>query len=140
MIHPCPKPRRKKPKSAYPKRKTPLKPGGRIRPKPRPLAEFNRIYGGVDRVEWMRVQACLACGRRGFCDSAHVENGGMGRKADSDKTIPLCGDLWSIVDNCHREFHRGQETFAAKYSLDLQQCAAETEAAWREHQLQEPTK
>jgi hypothetical protein len=57
----------------------------------------------------------------------------MGRKADYTKTVPLCGNLWSIVDNCHKEAHRGQETFAAKYGIDLEAAALATESAWQSY-------
>lgn len=85
----------------------------------------------------MRDQPCIACGRRGYCDSAHIESGGTGRKADYTKTVPLCGVLWSIVDNCHKEAHRGQETFATKYGIDLTEAAAETESRWLSHSTED---
>ena len=123
---PHPKPSRKSPTPRKPMKRSRLKPRNTKRRK----SEFARIYGSRQRVEWVKAQPCIACGRRGYCDSAHIETGGMGKKAHYTKTVPLCGHLWSIVDNCHKEAHRGQETFATKYGIDLEEEAAKCERAW----------
>ena len=105
---------------------------GRIKPKKRSAAERARIYGPAERREWIRTQPCIACGEVGFSENAHTATEGMGRKAHYSMIVPLCGSLWSIVQNCHGELHRiGIKSFEEKYGVDLQKAAAETEAKWK---------
>lgn len=62
-----------------------------------------------------------------YNENAHIETGGMGRKADADKIVPACR-------RHHRGpggMHDGIETFAERWGLDLEQCAADTERAWQ---------
>jgi hypothetical protein len=140
-VHPVPK------KPRRPRSRQPLKRGGRIRARnqKRHSREWRRAYGSVERVEFVKGLPCVACGIVGYSDNAHVESGGTARKADADKIAPLCGRAVeeAFLDRvgCHTAFHAlGREWIEARYSLDLQQCAAETEAAWQAHlNLQEPT-
>jgi hypothetical protein len=108
-------------------------------------SEFKRIYGGWDRLAWGYGQPCLIVG----CDTrdrrpgsvqpiecAHTENGGMGRKADSDRTVFVC---WRH----HDELDRGKKSFDLKYAHRMKvdgvkvhgvrEAAEETERAWRRH-------
>jgi hypothetical protein len=81
------------------------------------------------------------CGH-GPCDNAHIETGGMGRKADYTKIIPLCC-MDMNADNSpgysrghHGEMHRlGVGTFLHQYRNppDLQKAAEETEARWQSY-------
>lgn len=118
----CPKKRRRsKKKVGF----STLKPGGRIKPKPRKPSEFARIYGSKARVEWVKDQPCVVCG---FVPSenAHIVTGGMGRKADFDTIIPLCR-----FD--HRVLHRfGRRPCESLTGKTLEQLAAQTEAAWQD--------
>lgn len=114
----------------------------RIKRKRRKPSEFARIYGSKARVEWVKRLPCVVCGERP-CDNAHIVTGGMGRKADADKIVPLCGEQvegW-IFDKvcCHRMLHvLGVETFQKRTGIDLEQEAAKCEAAWQASQsLQE---
>ncbi len=111
-------------RSAAPQRKTRVKP----RNAKRKAKEFDRAYGSEARVEWVKRQRCVACGLEGYSENAHVSGGGVGRKADAAKIIPLC--IW-----CHRRQHEmGAGTFAIRFSLDLRALAAETERAWRDYE------
>jgi hypothetical protein len=98
--------------------------GGKPKAKKRKPSETLRIYGGEDRLVWVASQPCIICGLRA-CDNAHVATGGMGRKADARFIVPLCSPD-------HRELHQiGVASFEKRYSIDLLQLAAQTEAAWR---------
>jgi len=93
----------------------------------RTAAEFARIYHSLDRVEFVRWLHCCVCGRLPS-ENAHQGTGGTGRKSDYTTIIPLCL-------RCHREQHQhGAKTFAAKYSLDYEALAAETQRAWLQSQ------
>ena len=124
------------------RRSTRLAPGGKPRPKltaeeaeaqwiasrpkrrKRSKSEFARIYGSPARVRFVASLPCVGCGR-GPCENAHIETGGMGRKADSDRIVPLC-------NGCHREFHWwGREDFEDGYHIDLEGAALQTEMLWR---------
>lgn len=55
---------------------------------------------------------CCACFAPGPCENAHVSSGGMGRKADANRIVPLC-------HACHEEQHRiGWPAFAEKHGTD----------------------
>lgn len=60
--------------------------------------EFDRVYGGKERLEWVRSQPCCVCARNDGCENHHVRSGGTGRKADARWIVPLCA--W-----CHRRYH-----------------------------------
>lgn len=125
----CPKPAPKPKRVARPIPKT------RLKKKSRPAAETLRIYGGKARIEFVKSLPCIA----GFvslggtsCDrlareNAHVSTGGMGRKSDAANIVPLCA-------RHHEQLHRwGRGAFEFTYALNLETCAAETEADWQEH-------
>ena len=95
-------------------------------------AEFVRIYGSWDRVEFVRWSPCVACGSTP-CENAHTSSGGMGRKADAHTIVPPC-------PTHHRALHKiGAHKFAVQYlgadvgvdSTRLSDLAAMTEANWQ---------
>lgn len=111
-----------------PQRKAGVKRGGRIKPKPRSAAEYARIYHSPERVRFVQVLDCLVSWCREWpSDNHHIENGGMSRKADYTKIVPLCE---IHHEQCH---HIGRETFERIYGLDLERAAAETEKKWQAH-------
>lgn len=78
-----------------------------IKKKPRSKSERERIYGPKGYVEWIHEQPCIACGVVGFSEVAHIKTGGMGRKDDWTRTVPLCGvrpGFAGLYMGCHR-FH-----------------------------------
>lgn len=128
-----------------PLRRTPLKRGkplNRVNRKRR-QSEFARTYHSKERVEFVKALPCIVCGH-GPCDNAHIETGGMGRKADYTKIVPLCSmpmdHPWSpgYPKGHHGEFHRvGRDSFVKSYvhhSIDLEKAAAETERLWLQRQ------
>ncbi len=97
---------------------------GRKRNAKRKAKEFERAYGGESRLKFVQSLPCAACGLVGFTENAHIAGGGMGRKANYDKTVPLCSF-------CHRRQHEwGAGTFAIRFNLDLRALAIATERAW----------
>lgn len=110
-------------------KKTPLRRKTRLKPinRERRTKEWARAYGSEERVFF--VATCLACAVPicpdfGQNENAHIETGGTSRKADADKVIPLC-------ERHHKAHHAGAETFVARYSIDLELSARETERAWQ---------
>ena len=110
----CPKP----PKSIKPPRK-------RIKRKPRSPSEFARIYGSKARVEWVKMQACRACGARPSVN-AHIghEGAGAGRKANYDQIAPLC-------HTCHTQLHDYNALLAQV--VRMQKWEIQTEIAWQSY-------
>src|SRR5215469_11984161 len=54
-----------------------------------------------NHLAFIRQLCCLACGRRGPCEAAHIRSGsnaGMGKKPRDSLAVPLCGA-------CHAEQH-----------------------------------
>lgn len=101
-----------------------MKRGGRIKPKKRKPSEFARIYGSPARVRFVARLGCVVCGRTP-AENAHTESGGMGRKADADTIVPLCGFH-------HRELHFwGADTFADCYEVNLRLEALATDELWK---------
>ena len=89
-------------------------------------AERQRVYGGVERILWLKARPCLVCGRTPS-DCAHIKSGGMGRKADAEFIVALCRDH-------HTEQHQiGVRSFERRHGVDLDAAARETEAAWQDH-------
>lgn len=86
-----------------------------------------RAYGSEKRVRFVKSLPCLVNNAEcsGPIENAHIENGGMGRKADADKIVPLC-------QHHHREQHAGPVTFVQKYTLDLPAAAARVDALFQE--------
>lgn len=109
-----------------------LKRSGRIKPKRRTSREFVRIYGSRERVRFVSGLPCVVpyCTCPDPRQNAHIVNGGIGRKADADKIVPLCPPH-------HRELHdRGPSWFASRYDVVpemLDHAAEATEVAWRAH-------
>lgn len=104
---------------------------GRIRKRnaKRRAKEFARAYGSKKRVKFVQSLPCLVdgCNRYPLARMvAHIETGGMGRKADANLTVPLC--FHHHIEVLHRI---GRESFEAKYGIDLQQLAADTESRWQ---------
>lgn len=120
------------PRSSRPMKKT------RLKPKKRSAAEYARIYGSKARVEFVKAMPCVGCGRdwehtRVPIDNAHIENGGVGRKADYTKIVPLCSRA-APKFSCHGRFHRhGREDLEIWAGINLETAAAQTEAAWLAH-------
>jgi hypothetical protein len=104
---------------------------GRIKPKRRTSEEFQRIYGGADRVEWMQRQPCFVVALQvasrpcfGAIQCAHTITGGMSRKADAQHTVPACVSHHADYDQ-HRKPFDDPEVRAR-----VQRYAAEVDAAW----------
>lgn len=88
--------------------------------------EWERSYGSVERVEWMRSRPSIVSGKKP-CVNAHVRTGGMGRKADACWIVPLTYEE-------HEELHRiGRWAFQAKYTIDLDVAARMVELHWQGH-------
>lgn len=107
-------------------RRAPVKRTGRPTRKnvDRAAKTFARAYGSVERVEWTQRQPCVRCGNSP-CEVAHTHTGGMGRKADQNRTIPLCPP-------CHRQLHQmGAISFEAMTHLDLLAESDKTQHAWK---------
>jgi hypothetical protein len=98
----------------------PMQRGGRIKPKKRGAADFARIYGSPQRLEWVKALPCLArelLSRPGECEgeiqNAHSVVGGMGmgNRAEydpSDYIAPARTDEQSVqllASNTSRKFH-----------------------------------
>jgi len=90
-------------------------------------ADWARVFGSKERVEWVKQLNCVACGTTP-CENAHVRNGGTGRKADARWIVPACA-------RCHRlgsiSMHNGIKTFQAHWKIDLTEKAAQTEERWQ---------
>jgi hypothetical protein len=114
-------------------KRSPLTRRSRIKPKKRSASEKSRIYGTDERIAWLKGRACLVSHRpdlhacMGAIECAHTENGGMGRKANAETTVPLC-------HAAHRLLHTiGQRSFERTYGLDLTAEAARVGSAWLRH-------
>jgi hypothetical protein len=102
-------------------------------------AEFARVYGSKERVEWMQGLPSVATGK-GPCVCAHIRHssggGGTGRKADFIWTVPL-----TYVE--HQQLHqRGASWFHEEYGLDqddLDTLARVCVAAWEKEQARRTT-
>jgi hypothetical protein len=104
------------------------KPVRKSNPK-RKAKEFQRAYGGEERVEWVKTLRCAVWCLIGACEgetvNAHTENGGMSRKADAKTIAPLC-------DKHHREYDDWFDYMADPYIRGvIARAAAQTEAAWQ---------
>ena len=93
----------------------------------RSKAEFNRIYGGDERMDWLLAQPCVVSGRRGNIECVHVKGDGMARKAGYQWTVPMNASL-------HRVLHTmGIRSFEKRYNIDLELAAIATQQAWLAH-------
>jgi hypothetical protein len=156
VIHPAPRPKKPAKKrhqwnSTIPASKVSSAP--KVRPPKRKVAKrkiqksstrkaknWKRAYGSAARVEWVKQQPCVFCGLTP-CENAHIETGGMGRKAHYTKVVPMCatssemmpagGKIWRvrIRIGCHKSY----DTWARQSmqgQVDLDAAAAETERKW----------
>lgn len=93
-------------------RRTELKRGRRLRRKRRSAEEFARIYYSPEFIFFCHAMLlCCVCGAPDP-EWAHMESGGMGRKADAVHGAPLCA-------GCHRlgpgSYHAGADTFKRRH-------------------------
>lgn len=104
-------------------------------------AAFARCFHSEERVAFISSLPCIGCGHRP-CQNAHIETGGMARRADYTKIVPLCGPHLTTPSNgraqfvagCHAEIHNhGIITFTRRHEVNLVEKAAETEEAWQKH-------
>lgn len=95
--------------------------GKRVRPKKRSPSEYARIYGSRERVERIKAMRCTVpgCVRRPS-ENAHIENGGMGRKAGWETITPLCHQHHHQLDNGLGSV----EAFDRKFGTNLRATAA----------------
>jgi hypothetical protein len=113
-------------------RKKPLKRGGqpkRVNPK-RKATNWRNAYGSRERCVFVQSLPCLVpfCGNTPS-ENAHIESGGMGRKAHYTKVVPLCSSH-------HQYAHQhGITTFLAHFFIigTLADHAAKTERLWLHH-------
>ena len=107
-----------------------------VRKKPRSKSERERIYGPPGYVEWVHKQPCIACDAEGHSEVAHIRTGGMGRKDNWVRTVPLCGPhvsgpMFFHYSGCHRVLHQlGRAHIEKEMGIDLDACAAATQKAW----------
>lgn len=110
-------------------RKTELKRGGPIKPrnKDRKAREFARAYHSEDRVLFVKhgLRCCVPYCYRLPCENAHIEGGGMGRKAHYTKVVPFC-------PYHHREFHRlgSKDAFERHHRERDRDFDLDVEAQW----------
>ena len=88
--------------------------------------EWARAYHSPARVRWVAAQPCVVCGMTPS-ENAHIQTGGMGRKANYQYIVPMCS-------TAHRNFHQHGREFGDSRSLDLPALARLTEQRWLEHQ------
>ncbi len=132
----APKPR-KKPKKTRPplqRSRTPIA-RGPVKRKNAKRAKANHARAYGDHAKVIRKMACLVCDWP-HSEAAHVGNGGLSRKGDRSKLVPLCGPhlIWQPagsfgrfiqVEGCHGELHRqGIKTFEREHGVDLASTAA----------------
>lgn len=90
--------------------------------------EWLRAYGSPERCDFVSSLPCVGCRVEGNCENVHIKSGGKGRKADARFIVPGCHDCH------HNELHaHGRASFEAKFGVDLDVAAAETEALWQKH-------
>lgn len=89
-------------------------------------AEWLRIFGGEERIQWMHWQPSVVSGRVP-CVNAHTANGGKSRKAGYQTIVPL-----TYVE--HQELHQhGVDTFGLKYGVDLVAEAVKINDRWEQY-------
>lgn len=99
--------------------------------------ETERIYGSPERREWMTRQHCVICGARPSV-GAHVRSGGMSRKDDASRQVPMCQTHHDEYDG--RLLPGGKKTFMAKYDLTadgMLGLADWVESRWQEYRAVE---
>lgn len=114
-----------------PRRAVPLKKSN-VRRKQR---EFQRAYGGHERVAFVKSLPCIVSYVTGATcsgpiDNAHVTDDGSkgkGRKAGAACIAPICRQH-------HMDLHaHGDIAFQNVFGISLQDAAAVTERAWQKH-------
>lgn len=116
-------------RSTPPRRKTPLRRAGppKARNAKRAKETFARVYHSMARKRFVASLPCVATGREGGNDNAHIpkaEGAGAGRKGNYDQIVPM-------RHSAHMLLHRNPTKFAAMYGLiDWQLCAKFTQAMW----------
>lgn len=88
-----------------------------------------RAYGGAERIAFVKSLPCIvtmpSAKHYGEIQVAHTKTGGIGRKADSKHTVPLC-------EYHHANQHTfGVESFQLAYGVDLDAEADRVETAWQ---------
>lgn len=96
-------------------------------------AETERAYGPPERRAWVKTLPCIVCGETPS-DNAHIEGGGMGRKADADRIVPLCRRHHTDGPD---SFHAlgSQRAFNDAHKLDLDIEADMIDQRWKEGRL-----
>jgi hypothetical protein len=90
---------------------------------PAARAKLDREYGSAARIAWVSSLPSVVSGQ-GPCVNAHTATGGLSRKAHHSSIVPL-----TVAE--HDELHQhGQQTFEAKYQVDLRAEAAMVQATW----------
>ena len=89
--------------------------------------EWARAYGSEERVRFVKDLPCAVpgCGDSPS-ENAHLETGGMGRKADADTVVPLCAAH-------HRELDDelgSVDLFDCEHGTDLWATAEKVEEMW----------
>ena len=96
----------------------------------RRATEFARAYGSAARVLWVAGWPCVVCNKTP-CQNAHIATGGMGRKADADRVVPLCKPH-------HHELHQaGLASFERQHGVSLSFTAQLVESRWQEKRSRE---
>jgi hypothetical protein len=106
----------------------------RVRPRnpARHATNQARAYEGP-RATFVKTLPCLICAYVPS-ENAHLTNGGLGRKDDASRTVPLCGDF---ANGHHTEYDTGKKSFRKQYGdvelggLTLEEHAARVEAFWQ---------
>lgn len=87
--------------------------------------EFQRTYGGEERVRKMKARPCAVpgCTSRSETVNAHLPSrSGMGRKGHARHVVPLCGIPHHREFDC--ELARDVEAFDRRHGTDLRALAA----------------
>jgi hypothetical protein len=122
-VNPVPKPRRKRKKPQEMPKRSPV----RKRNPKRQRSEFARAYGSKERAEWVRSLRCVVRGCLGASENVHIATGGVSRKADAERIVPMCRLH-------HTALHGGgQALYEAAWGINLKDEAARTEKLWIEY-------
>ncbi len=105
----------------------------KMKKRPKPKAVMLRTHGTEEFRAWMKRQPCIVCGRTPS-DAAHLKSGGVGRKDDVTRTVPLCSDYpdqGCLALGHHSLYDAGKQSFRAEHAgIDFEDAAAETQARW----------
>lgn len=96
----------------------------------RKAKEWQRAYGSPERCDFVNWYGCVVCGYTP-CENAHLENDGMGRKANYDLIVPLC-------PTHHREQEGRTQAFQRDHDIDLYALAAQVEREWQSYTRRTP--